>query len=248
MKLNSFTESGLDMFRRSANFTPIESACFEMKAKKDVSDVQLAMEVGISTATVSRVMRRVREKVLTVIQENVKEVNEVDDNFCFAPVAHTVEEWSKLPDMISKANIWYVYTDYRTETRIINGKEVVINVARFKYGDGVTPISHLPFVTAAITDNDIAEWDESLGNDFGTPIVIVGSYVFPSDGYIMLEFDSAEEFAKVKICGASGRSFFEFEKRQGIDIHSKEVFVKRGMKCEYVTASKGAVIKFVLLI
>lgn len=158
MKIASFTADELSLFREKCNFTPIEAACFEMKAK-DMSDVQLSMEIGISTSTVSIAMRKVRAKIIKVMQENVDEAKESEDSFCYAPIAHTVEEWLKIPDKISKANVWYVYTDYRTETKIVNGKKININVARFKYGDGVTPISHLPFVTAAITDNDVLWWD-----------------------------------------------------------------------------------------
>ena len=39
-----------------------------------------------------------------------------------------------------------------------------------------------------------------------------------------------------------------FEKQEGVNIHSKEVFVKKGMKCGYVMASPGAKIKFAPLV
>jgi len=57
-----------------------------------------------------------------------------------------------MPDKISVANKWYVYSDYRTDNDV--------NIPRFKFGDGKTLISKLPFVTAAITDNDVQFWDE----------------------------------------------------------------------------------------
>ncbi len=68
------------------------------------------------------------------------------------PEVHTVKEWAELPDKISVKNKWYVYSDFRTDNEI--------NIPRFKFGDGVTFISKLPFVTAAITDNDVQYWDE----------------------------------------------------------------------------------------
>ena len=49
-------------------------------------------------------------------------------------------------------NKWYAVTDYRTDNEV--------NIPRFKFGDGVTMISKLPFVTAAIVDNDMEYWDE----------------------------------------------------------------------------------------
>ena len=64
----------------------------------------------------------------------------------------------------------------------------------------------------------------------------------------MLEFENERDFAQVKIYGASGQSYFIFEKLPNINIHSKEVFVKCGMRCEYVSKSSGAKIKFVPLV
>lgn len=68
------------------------------------------------------------------------------------PEGHTVKEWAELPDRVSVLNKWYVYTDYRTDN--------IVDIPRFKFGDGKTLISKLPFVTAAITDNDVKFWDE----------------------------------------------------------------------------------------
>jgi len=74
---------------------------------------------------------------------------------CF-PEVHTVKEWAELPDKVSVACKWYVYSDFRTDNEI--------NIPRFKFGDGKTLISKLPFVTAAITDNDVQYWDEKADN------------------------------------------------------------------------------------
>lgn len=165
-------------------------------------------------------------------------------NCGFVPVIHTMREWLNLPDEVSKKGVWYVVSDYRTDNDV--------DVARFKFGDGKTLISKLPFVTAAITDNDMESWDDSVGgNDFGKTIIINddrGSYTFPTDGYLMLEFEDAAQTAEVRIYGASGKSYFTFSKRQGVDVRSKEVFVRKGMKCAFIGSTDRAAVKFVPLV
>ena len=161
------------------------------------------------------------------------------------PESHTVKEWAEMPDKVSVKNRWYVYSDYRTDNDI--------DVARFKFGDGKTMISKLPFVTAAITDNDMEFWDDKVdgANDFGNKIAIDqnhGSLVFPSDGYLMLTFTGQNEQAIVNIYGASGKSFFTFSKQTNYDYQSKEVFVRKGMKCMFVSATPGAKVEFIPLI
>lgn len=69
------------------------------------------------------------------------------------PEIHTTKEWMEQPDAVSVRGKWYVVSDYRTDNDV--------NIPRFKFGDGVTPISKLPFCTAAITDNDVALWDDA---------------------------------------------------------------------------------------
>lgn len=248
MKICNFTQTELDLFREECNFTDIESRCFELKAR-DYSDVQLAMELNVSESTVAVTMRRVRSKIDTVLKHNVKHIVETPATTCGkCIVIHTMAEWSRIPDFLSSKGVLYIYSDYRTE----NG----INIPRIKIGDGINPVSEVPFATMSITDDDMEYWDnkpDTESNDFGRITLIDNSYlsgffVFPSDGYIMLEFESSEDFAKVNIYGANAQSYFEFEKREGIDIHSKEVFVKKGMRCGYVSASPGAKIKFVPLV
>lgn len=73
------------------------------------------------------------------------------------PESHTTKEWMELPDKVSVKNKWYVVSDYRTDEEL--------NIPRFKFGDGVTMISKLPFVTAAITDNDVRMWDDQALNE-----------------------------------------------------------------------------------
>jgi len=247
MKICNFTQTELDLFRDECNFTDIESKCFELKAK-DCSDVQLAMDLNVSESTVAVTMRRVRSKIDTVLKRNVRHMEEFAPNNCArCVVCHTMAEWAKIPDFLSGKGVLYVYSDYRTENNI--------NIPRIKIGDGINSISEVPFATMSITDADMEYWDnkpDTDNNDFGKVIHINDEYpdkfIFPTDGYIMLEFESARDFAKVNIYGASEQSYFEFEKRAGIDIHSKEVFVKKGMKCEYINTSNGARIKFVPLV
>lgn len=69
------------------------------------------------------------------------------------PEIHTVKEWAEMPDKVSVRGKWYAYSDYRTDNDV--------DIPRFKFGDGKTLISKLPFVTAAITDNDVAMWDDT---------------------------------------------------------------------------------------
>lgn len=66
MKISSFTKPELDFFRKNCNLTPLESQCFELKAK-DYTNVQLSMELNISESTVSATMRRVRTKIVKVL-------------------------------------------------------------------------------------------------------------------------------------------------------------------------------------
>ena len=164
-------------------------------------------------------------------------------NCSFVPVIHTVKEWAELPDEVSKKGVWYVYSDYRTDNDV--------DVARFKFGDGKTLISKLPFVTAAITDNDVEFWDDKAdaSNELGKTVTITESYIFPSDGYLMLEFSGDDlEHAEVRIYGASGKNYFTLEKYTDKDGQSKEVFVRKGMKCMFISASDNAEVKFVPLI
>ena len=68
------------------------------------------------------------------------------------PESHTTKEWAEMPDRVSVKNKWYAVSDYRTDNDV--------NIPRFKFGDGVTLISKLPFVIAAIVDNDMEYWDD----------------------------------------------------------------------------------------
>lgn len=245
MKISNFTQSELEYLREQCNFVDPEDKCFELKAK-GCTDVQLSVRLNISESMVAVHMRRVRAKITYVLEEKAKRQSQESVSQCSncpSRIYHTIEEWARIPDFVSTKGTEYIYGDYRTVT--IRGKEV--NIPRVKWGDGVTVVSELPFATSSITDEDMDNWDDF--NDFHDIVVIDEKYaddnfVFPTDGYLMLEFKSDQDYAKVKVFGASGQLFFDFEKPQFIDIRSKEVFVKRNMRCRYIGSSSGARIKF----
>lgn len=70
MKICDFTKPELDKFREECNFTEIESRCFELKAK-NYTNIQLALELSVSESTVSVTMRRVRTKIMKVLNWEV---------------------------------------------------------------------------------------------------------------------------------------------------------------------------------
>ena len=59
-------ESELQHFRDECNFTDAELQYFNLRAK-DKSNVQIAMEMNISEAQVSKLAKRVKSKLLRVI-------------------------------------------------------------------------------------------------------------------------------------------------------------------------------------
>lgn len=244
MKIHEFTPYQKDLFRKECNFTERERDIFELKTLEYL-DYQIADELSISESTVAITLRRIRSKIFDVLATHVSPVTtNVSNGSCGrCIVAHTMAEWTRIPDYLSSQGVLYIYLDYRTE----NGSDI----PRIKIGDGVRPVSELPFATMSITDKDMEYWDnkpDTENNDFGKIVEIQDIFTFPTDGYVMLEFDNAEDYAVVNIYGGKGSSYFIFEKRPLIDIHSKEVFVKCGMKCEFVSKSQGAKIKFIPLV
>lgn len=163
---------------------------------------------------------------------------------CPGIISHTVAEWASLPDEVSKKGVIYVFSDYRTDNEI--------SIPRIKIGDGTHRVSKLAFATMSIADSDIEYWDEKPDrndNDFGKIVTITESYTFPSDGYLTLEFiGMGVEHAEVRIYGASGKTYFTLSKFTDRDNQSKEVLVRKGMKCLYVSASANAMIKFYPLV
>ena len=66
IQVYNFVEWELQKFRDGCNFTDEELQCFELKAK-DKSIEYIAQELHISTAKVSRLVKRVKSKILKVI-------------------------------------------------------------------------------------------------------------------------------------------------------------------------------------
>lgn len=68
------TEPELNRYRRLANFTEDELRCFNMKAK-NYSIVKIAMTIGVSESTVSRLVRSVKAKMfrLDELKESLNE-------------------------------------------------------------------------------------------------------------------------------------------------------------------------------
>lgn len=153
MRIADFTTTEINELKLNCNFTASEMTCFELKAK-DCTNIQIAAELNVSESTVAVIMKRVRNKIMKemnsakAVQPEVK--MPCENCPCF-PEVHTMKEWAEMPDKVSVKYKWYVYSDYRTDN--------YIDVPRFKFGDGKTPVSQLPFVTAAITDNDVELWD-----------------------------------------------------------------------------------------
>lgn len=66
IKLPSFVEWELQMFRDKCNFTDDELIYFNLRAK-DKSNVQIAMEMNVSEAQVSKLAKRVKSKMKRVL-------------------------------------------------------------------------------------------------------------------------------------------------------------------------------------
>ena len=156
MRIADFTATEIETFKDRCNFSDSEMVCFELKAR-DCTNIQIALELNVSESTVAVIMKRVRMKIMKEIDRSKitkPEVKVSCENCPCYPEVHTMKEWAEMPDKISVKYKWYVYSDYRTDN--------YIDVPRFKFGDGKTPISELPFVTAAITDNDVDAWDRQI--------------------------------------------------------------------------------------
>lgn len=66
MKIRDFVEFELQYFRDYCNFTPEELQYFNLRAK-DKSNIQIALEMNISEAQVSKLAKRVKIKMIKVI-------------------------------------------------------------------------------------------------------------------------------------------------------------------------------------
>lgn len=66
MKIRDFTVPELDKFRELCNFTTDELRYFNLRAK-DKSNVQIALEMNVSEPQVSKLAKRVKNKMIRVI-------------------------------------------------------------------------------------------------------------------------------------------------------------------------------------
>ena len=66
MKLRDFTVPELDRFRALCNFTEDELRYFNLRAR-DKSNVEIALEMNISEAQVSKLAKRVKNKMIRIV-------------------------------------------------------------------------------------------------------------------------------------------------------------------------------------
>lgn len=66
LKIQSFTEPELDVFRKLCNFTPDERKYFELRAR-DESNVAIALKMNVSESTVYLLSKEVKRKILKVL-------------------------------------------------------------------------------------------------------------------------------------------------------------------------------------
>lgn len=65
-KLRDFVEPELEYFRQTCNFSENELMYFNLRAR-DKSNVQIALEMNISEPQVSKLARRVKDKMKRVL-------------------------------------------------------------------------------------------------------------------------------------------------------------------------------------
>lgn len=66
MQINDFIEKELQMFRDECNFSDEELEYFNLKAK-DKSNTQIALAMNCSEAKVSKIARKVKNKMIRVL-------------------------------------------------------------------------------------------------------------------------------------------------------------------------------------
>lgn len=66
MKIRDFTVPELNKFRELCNFTEDELEYFNLRAK-DMSNIQIAMKMNVSEPQVSKLAKRVKNKMIRVI-------------------------------------------------------------------------------------------------------------------------------------------------------------------------------------
>jgi hypothetical protein len=65
-KIRDFTVPELNMFREQCNFTQDEMVYFNLRSR-DKSNVQIALEMNVSEAQVSKLAKRVKSKMIRVL-------------------------------------------------------------------------------------------------------------------------------------------------------------------------------------
>ena len=66
MKIRDFTVPELNRFRALCNFTPDERWYFELRSR-DKSNVEISFEMNVSEAQVSKLAKRVKNKILRLL-------------------------------------------------------------------------------------------------------------------------------------------------------------------------------------
>lgn len=66
IQIYNFTVPELDKFRELCNFTPDELIYFNLRAKYK-SNVEIALTMHVSEAKVSKLARRVKDKIIRVV-------------------------------------------------------------------------------------------------------------------------------------------------------------------------------------
>lgn len=65
MKIRDYTEIELDVFRQYCNFTEDELIYFNLRAR-DISNIKISLEMNVSTSQVSKLAKRVQDKISRV--------------------------------------------------------------------------------------------------------------------------------------------------------------------------------------
>lgn len=66
MQLYDFTVPELDIFRKLCNFTDDEREYFELRSRKK-SNIEIALSMSVSEAQVSKLARKVKDKIKRVL-------------------------------------------------------------------------------------------------------------------------------------------------------------------------------------
>lgn len=76
----------------------------------------------------------------------------------------TTLNWNSTRGFVPLSGEIIIYTDYRTETVMENGQQVVKNVPGIKIGDGRAYVQDLPF-QSGVSESDIQFWNNKVNID-----------------------------------------------------------------------------------